>query len=141
MLAEMSTGGTAALPPAFHQPKEARVANPAGIFNLLIEQGASRILPVTWTDEDGNTPDLSSGYTAEAIISDKAGGTAELTLTNGSGIALAASGSITVTWTPTQTAALTARESWWELSITKTSSGRTDKILKGRCTVEAEAAP
>jgi hypothetical protein len=112
---------------------------PAGIYNLIIEQGASHIRSYTYTDEDGNTPDLSSGYTAELVIASAYGGGTLLTKTSSDGITLGASGSIAVNIPPADTAGLAAGEHLWRLDITKTSSGRTDRLLKGAFTVEAEA--
>ena len=115
------------------------MANPAGLYRLIIEQGASAIRNVTWTDEDGNTPDLSTGYTAELVIADDYETAAALTLTDSSGITLGASGSIVFSITATQSAALDAGAYVWRLDITHTASGRVDRILKGPCLVEAEA--
>ena len=115
------------------------MAAPAGIYNMIIEQGATVIRNVVWTDENDTKPDFSSGYTAELIIAPDFETAADLTLTNGSGIVLADSGSITFTITAVQSAALAAGEKVWRLDTTHTASGRVDRILKGTCKVEPEA--
>jgi hypothetical protein len=83
---------------------------PAGIYNLIVEQGASLIRSIIFTDENGATPDLSSGYTAEFVIASDYGVAAALTLTNGSGVTLAAGGSIEISATPAQTSGIAAGE-------------------------------
>ena len=76
---------------------------PAGIYNIAIEQGASHIRSYTYTDEDGNTPDLSSGYTAELVIASAYGSGTLLTKTHASGITLGASGAVAVNIPPADT--------------------------------------
>lgn len=115
------------------------MASPAGIYNLIVEQGATIKRSITWKDENGTYPDFSSGYTATLIIAPDYDTAADLTLTNGSGITLAAGGSIVFEITPTQSAALDAGTKVWRLDTVRTSDSRKDRILKGRCLVEAEA--
>ena len=115
------------------------MASPAGIFNLIVEQGASVIRDIVWTDETGTKPDFSSGYTSELIIAPDYETAADLTLTNGSGIVLDTGGSIQFTITPTQSAALAAGGKVWRLDTIHTASGRVDRILKGTCKIEPEA--
>jgi hypothetical protein len=112
---------------------------PAGIYNMLVEHGASYVLGLTWEDEDGNNPDLSTGYTASMIVSDSWGSTELLELTESSGLTLAASGSVTVTITPAKSLALPVGENVYHLEVIKTSTGKKDRLLKGKLTVEPKA--
>lgn len=111
----------------------------AGLYNMILEQGASLVRTVTWTDENGSNPDLSTGYTASMVISDSWGSTALLSLTHSSGLTLAAAGLITITITPAQSAALAAQEAVYHLEVHHTSSDKKDRLLKGTFKIEPKA--
>lgn len=112
---------------------------PAGLYNLVIEQGETALRTITWEDEDGANPDLSSGWTASLVVSDRVGGTSLLELTEGSGITLAADGVVEVEFSAVQTAALTAGDGYWHLDLTRTATGRVYRILKGVARIEPGA--
>ncbi len=113
----------------------------AGIWNLIIESGASFAASITYEDPTGASPDLSSGYTAEMIFAESwdPDEAAALTLTESAGLTLGADGAIAVELTPVQTAALDVGELVHVLEVTKTSTGYVDRILKGTALVEPKA--
>jgi hypothetical protein len=112
----------------------------AATYNLLVDQGASYYLDVTYVDIDGNSPDLSSGYTASMVFSQNWEGSSVLTATEASEIVLGADGSIIVTLSASQTAALPSGDLVYDLTITKTSNSFADRILRGTATVRPAAA-
>ena len=101
----------------------------AATYNILIDQGASYLLSLTYEDPDGNNPDLSSGYTASMQFSQAWEGSSVLALTQGSGITLGASGAISVALTEVQTAALPSGELVYHLEVKKTSTSFNDRLL------------
>ncbi|MGE0289055.1 MAG: hypothetical protein AB7I42_22980 [Bradyrhizobium sp.] len=84
-------------------------------LNLRIPQGRDWSLYVTWMHKDSQV-DTSSGYTAELTARTVQGGTALMSLTNGSGITLGAS-FITINRTAAQTAALSFVRCWYNLNL------------------------
>ena len=113
----------------------------AARYNLDLERGVTFSLPVHWEDSAGSTVNLSSGYTARLELRDaepESPGTVVLTLTNGSGITLAATNpNVTVALTATQTRALTAGRSYcYELRL---YAGSTEyALLYGAATVREQ---
>lgn len=112
----------------------------AGLYNPTIEQGATWERVIYWKDENGALVDLS-GYTAAATFrSSIEDATAIIELsTGGSGIVLGgAAGTITLTMTAAQTAALTAPDQGvWQLEMNN-GSGVITRLLEGRYIVSRE---
>lgn len=105
-----------------------------------IEQGSTLSLSINYKDSNGDTIDLSSGYTAR--MQGRTGAAADSTLfslTDSSGITLAATNpNILVTLSATSTAALPAPLlGVYDLEI-ESSSGVVTKVLKGRLRVDSE---
>ena len=110
---------------------------------LVIEQGRSVYIPISWVDERAGAIDLSSGYTANFQIrtARDTTATALLSLTQASGVTLgAASPNIIVRPTSTQTTALTFSRAWHELTVTHTASGTVHRLLHGACEVSRRAS-
>ena len=86
----------------------AAVSSGTARIDWEIAQGATASLNLTWTV--GGTPVDLTGYTARCTVKDTYGGTAWLTLTSAGGAIVlgGAAGTIVVTATATQTAALAA---------------------------------
>ena len=101
--------------------------------NFTIWQGAtfSEILTL-YSTTDTIAPRNLTGYTAEMVIRDKPQGTGLLTLnTSNSRIVLGGTaGTITLTISATDTAAITWKAGVYDLTITS-STGNTDALLYG----------
>jgi hypothetical protein len=112
---------------------------PAGIYNIIIEPGSTFSRTLTWRNADGNLVDLTN-YTATLVIADSYGGTALLTLTEGSGITLGgALGTIGIVMTVTQTNTLEAGERYWDLVLVDSSAVAT-RLVKGTALVDPKVA-
>jgi hypothetical protein len=114
---------------------------PAGIYNTIIEQGATWKRTITWRDENSALVDVT-GYTAVLTVSDSYGGTALVTLTESSGIVVGgAAGTFACTITAAVTAGLAAGERYWELVVTDAAGdGTVTRLLKGTALVDPEVA-
>lgn len=109
----------------------------AAVYNFEIEQGANFSKVITWYDATGSLVDLTS-YTAAmkakvniddtAVVVDS---TSNLTITLGGAL-----GTITLTMTAAQTAALTFRTAHYDLELTL--SGTVTRLLKGIITLDKE---
>jgi len=112
---------------------------------LVIEQGRTMNLLISWEDERGSALNLASGYTAAfQVRSQRGASTALLSLTQGSGITLGAgvqgSPNIVVRPTAAQTAALTFSRAWYELAVTHTASSTVQRLLQGACQLSRKIA-
>lgn len=111
---------------------------PAGIYNITAEQGATLTRTVTWKDNAG-VPINLTGYTARMQVrSDYDASTAVLTLTteNG-GITLGGSaGTIVITASATDTAALSASTYVYDLELVLGST--VTRLIQGSFVVNAE---
>ena len=111
---------------------------PAGIYNILIEQGADYDRTLTWRDAAGSLIDLT-GYTAEATGRDEQeSATAIFELTEIAGITLGgAAGTINLLIAGSVTAAYTALTGVWDLFLTDAAgTGKVTKLLKGVMIIE-----
>ena len=106
---------------------------PAGRLNLNAERGANFSAVLTWRNEAAALVDLT-GYTAEMDVRSTRidSGTQLLTLTTSNGrITLGgAAGTITLTISAADTAALTAQTGWYDLIVT-TSGGTVTRLFEG----------
>lgn len=112
----------------------------AGLYTLTIEQGATLSLVLTYKDSSGNLVNLT-GYTARMSLRstfDAAAAILSLTTEN-SRISLGgAAGTITLTVSATDTAALTAPQSGvYDLELV--SGSTVTRLIQGTFTVTPEA--
>ena len=103
----------------------------ASISNIFIDQGATFTTTVTVTDSSGSAVNLS-GYSVAAQIR-KTFLSASATAFTAS-ISNASSGEITISLTPTQTAALEAGRFVYDVVITA-SGGTKTRVVQGQVTV------
>ena len=103
----------------------------ASISNIFIDQGATFTTTVTVTDSSGSAVSLS-GYSVAAQIR-KTFLSASATAFTAS-ISNASSGEITISLTPTQTAALEAGRFVYDVVITA-SGGTKTRVVEGQVTV------
>ena len=111
---------------------------PAGIYNIVIEQGADFDRELTWRDATGALVDVS-GYTAQAMGRDnQESATAIFDLSVGSGITLGgAAGTIALFIAGATTAAYSALTGVWDLFLTDTAgTGKVTKLLRGVMIIE-----
>ena len=111
---------------------------PAGIYNIVIEQGADFDRTITWRDATGALVNVT-GYTAQAMGRDnQESATAIFDLTVGTGITLGgAAGTINLLIAGSATAAYSALVGAWDLLMTNTGGdGKKTKLLKGVMIIE-----
>ncbi|HXH24529.1 MAG TPA: hypothetical protein VNI78_04720 [Vicinamibacterales bacterium] len=111
----------------------------AGQLPLEILQGETLVKPMTWYDEAGQPVDLT-GYTARMQARERHGSPTvllELTTENG-GIQLGGpSGTITLSMSAAQTAALTWRRGVYDLELVS-PAGVVTRLIEGVITVVPE---
>ena len=109
----------------------------AGRYDITIEQGATFSLPISYKDSTGSVVNLSSGYTSRMMINESAGGTTIKSLTNGSGMTLAASGNnIVVDISATDTASMDFDNAVYDLEIVSWST--VTRVLEGKVKLSRE---
>jgi hypothetical protein len=110
-----------------------------GTYDFTIYQGATFLRVLTWKDEANALVNLT-GYTARMQIrsnKDSADPTVTLTTENG-GIALGgAAGTITLTITATDSAAITESEGVYDLELVS-SGGVVTRLLQGAVEINKE---
>lgn len=111
----------------------------ASTYNILVDQGSTYTLAVTYKDSTGAAINLT-GYTAAMQLRlDYDSATAVLSLSSPSnGIVITgASGLVSITMSATQTAALSADTFLYDLEITSPTSVKT-RLIQGVVVVSAE---
>ena len=111
----------------------------AGRYDIMIEQGATFSLPISYKDSTGSVVDLvaGDGYTARMMIKESAGGTAIISLTSSSGITLASSGNnIVIEISATDTAAMDFDNAVYDLEIV--SGTEVTRVLEGKVKLSRE---
>ena len=109
----------------------------AGKYDITIEQGTPFSLPISYKDSTGSVVDLSSSYTSRMMIKESAGGTTIKSLTNGSGMTLAASGNnIVVDISATDTASMDFDNAVYDLEIV--SGSTVTRVLEGKVKLSRE---
>ena len=111
----------------------------AGRYDITIEQGATFSLPISYKDSTGSVVDLSDPdeYTSRMMIKEAAGGTTIKSLTNGSGMTLAASGNnIVVDISATDTASMDFDNAVYDLEIV--SGSTVTRVLEGKVKLSRE---
>lgn len=107
--------------------------------SLVIPQGASWLLNVTWQGADKQPKDVSTGYTAAFVIENPAGGTALVSLTQVAGITLAATmPNIVIALTAAQVATLSFVQSRYTLAVTTGTT--TTGLMAGLVRLERAAS-
>jgi hypothetical protein len=111
----------------------------AARYDLVFERGASYPLSLIWQDGDGTAKDLT-GYTAKLQIRSSKGDSASSPLSErvspGTITLGGAAGTVSMHWTPTETAAMTAgEEGWYDLLLTA-GDGTVTRLLEGAATVQ-----
>jgi len=111
----------------------------AGVYNLTIEQGTTLSRTLTWTDSNDALVDLTN-YTARAKVRDGYDGTAvvDLTTENG-GITLGgALGTVVLSMSAADTAALSVlKDGRWDLELVS-AGGTVTRLVQGKCTISRE---
>jgi hypothetical protein len=111
----------------------------AGIYNMIIEQGATHTRSFTYTDDAGTAVNLS-GYSARMMARAAYQSSATLfsvsTATSGLTIPTPANGTIVLTLTDAQTAALPC-DGVYDLEIVS-PSGVVTRLLQGLVTLSGE---
>lgn len=103
----------------------------AGEYTLCIEQGATFTRTFTWYNAAGAAVDLSNYTAALQLRVNKEDTDPVLSLTQLAGITLGGvAGTIAVTITAAQTAALTQERYLWDLKLTS-SDGVATRLLEG----------
>jgi len=107
------------------------------VYDMTIDQGATYVLTVTW-DISGSLVDLT-GYTARLQARHSTGSTTTfISLTELSGLTLGgAAGTIIVTLTATQTAAITEKFGVYDLEL-ESAGGVVTRLLQGAVTITRE---
>ena len=110
----------------------------AGIYNATIDQGATWSVTVLYKDSAGAPINLT-GYTAAMQVRQQySSADADLTLTtsNGGITITGATGTVLITMTATQTAAL--EEGYYVYDVELTSGAVVDRLIQGQLTVAPE---
>ena len=111
----------------------------AGEWDITIEKGSTFTLSLTWQDSNGDPIDIT-GYSARMQVRQSVSDdTALLDLTSGGGdIVLGdAAGTIIVTVSDTDTAALVARRGVYDLEM-ESSGGVVTRLLEGTVLITEE---
>jgi hypothetical protein len=115
------------------------MASPAGIYNIIADQGATFTRQLTWNDSSGSAVDLT-GYTARMQVrtSIDAAGAATLSLTteNGRIVLGGTAGTITLTAEATATQAVTAGAYVYDLELV--SGSTVTRLVQGSFTLRGE---
>lgn len=109
----------------------------AGIYNTVIDQGATWTVNIVYTDYNGDPVNLT-GYTARMQLREKFTSTAVLTLTtsNGGLTLTPLTGGIAVSATAVQTEAIPAGFYLYDLELT--SGSEITRLIQGQITVRAQ---
>ena len=111
----------------------------AGLYNINCDQGATFSRTITWTDS-ARTPYNLTGYTARMHVRTTAATTTtliELTTANSRITLGGASGTVTLTISATDTAALTPGKYVYDLELVS-GGGVVSRIIEGNFVVKAE---
>lgn len=113
----------------------------AGVYNTVIERGATFSLTVTYKDASANPVDLT-GWTVRMQVREtpadsspiltSEGGSPTIVLTKNS------SGVITATITAATTSALTQTTAYYDIEAEETATGLVRRVLQGRIIISVE---
>lgn len=110
----------------------------AGIYDIIIEKGATWNPIITWQNNDGTAIDLT-GYSARLQVREPVtASTTLISLTSGSGITLGGTaGTIALLLSATDTAALSFEKGVYDLELVS-GGGIVYRLLQGRVNVSSE---
>lgn len=111
----------------------------AAQYDFQIEQGATLLKPVVWKDGAGAAVNLT-GYTAKMQVRQSASAAdvlLELSTTNGNLVLTPLTGTVTMVFSATTTAAITWRRGKYDLELTS-SDGTVTRLIEGEITVSRE---
>lgn len=110
----------------------------AAIYDFTLDAGTDTDVTFTYNDTDGNPINLS-GYSADMELKSAPGGSTALTLSTGNGkIALGgAAGTVTVSFSSTDSTSLTLPTYVYDIELTDGSSLVT-RLVQGTITVSPE---
>lgn len=111
----------------------------AATYDFEIEQGATLIKPIVWKDSNGNPVPLG-GYTAKMQVRKSASAAdvlVELSTTNGRISITPNTGTVTLIFDATTTAALSFSSGVYDLEMTS-ASGVVTRLMQGAITVSKE---
>lgn len=112
---------------------------PAAIHNILIEQGSTFKLNLTWKDSDDVPVDLT-GYSARMQVRptvESSDVLLNLNTANGSIVLGGDAGTIAVTAAATQTEKITGRRAVYDLEV-EASNGVVTRLLQGAVAISLE---
>lgn len=107
--------------------------------DIIVEQGATFDVPMTWQDAEGDLIDLT-GWTAKLQVRDYPGSgdvLLDMNTENGQIVLGGAEGTIRLLLSMAETAALTFDNGKYQLEL-YTPSSQTERLLKGRFIVDKE---
>lgn len=112
--------------------------NGTPVYDIIIPQGSTYTLQITWRDSANALINLT-GYTARMMARTEAAATATIfSLTSASEITLGGvAGTVLITIPAASTLALTAGDYVYDLEVVS-GGGLVYRLVKGRCTVDAE---
>lgn len=111
----------------------------AATYDFEIEQGATLVKPIVWKDSSG-TPINLTGYTAKMQVRQSVSSPdvlLELSTTNGKIQITPATGTVTLVFDATTTAAITWKRGKYDLELTSTG-GTVTRLLEGQIAVSQE---
>lgn len=111
----------------------------AASYDFEIEQGATLVKPIVWKDSTGTAVNLT-GYTAKMQIRKSVSAAdvlLELSTTNGKLTITPNTGTVTMTFSATTTAAIDWSRGKYDLEVTS-SSGIVTRLIEGEITVSKE---
>ena len=112
----------------------------AGVYNTVIEKGATFELTVTYNDASGTAVDLTSWTVRMQVRETPGSGTTILTSSGGSPTIVLtknSSGVISATVSATNTAALTPATAFYDIEA-QNASGVVRRVLQGRIIISPE---
>jgi hypothetical protein len=109
-----------------------------GIYNFIINQGATFERVITWKDANDDPINLTN-YTARMMIRENVtSATPFISLTSSSGITLGGvAGTITILLTASQTAVITQTSGVYDLEL-ESPSGKVTRLLEGTVIISRE---
>lgn len=111
----------------------------AASYDFEIEQGATLLKPIVWKDSTGAPVNLS-GYTARMQVRQSVASTdvlLEMSTTNGKISIAPSTGTITLIFSATTTAAITWKRGKYDLELTS-SDGTVTRLIEGQISVSQE---
>jgi hypothetical protein len=113
----------------------------AGVYNTVIEKGATFELTVTYKDASGAAVDLS-GWTVRMQVRETPGSASTILTSTGGSPTITITGNsagiISASISATNTAALTPATAYYDIEVQNNSSGIVRRVLQGRIVISPE---